>query len=174
MIAGLDGDLAAEGKGSSGLEDERCIPHFDGLGVRFAHVDVEGDLLELEVGLLLGEQLPHVLLFGFTEMRLLCLKLHRPIADFNHHHTIEHQLQLQISLFPFLHILFGHQLNHFFMQLLFLCLFGNIGPAQGTAWVDEHCLQETLGAECVVAVGLEWAVVDVETDGAFVVLLLFG
>ncbi len=76
LVFGFDGDLAAEGEGASGLEDEWSVSDFDGFSVGLPHVDVEGDLLELEVGLFLGEQLPHVLLFGFAEMRLFGLDFH--------------------------------------------------------------------------------------------------
>jgi hypothetical protein len=76
LVFGFYGDLAAEAERASGLEDEGSVSHFDGFGVGFAHVDVEGDLLEFEVDLFLGEQLPHVLLFGFAEMRLLGLDFH--------------------------------------------------------------------------------------------------
>lgn len=76
LVFRFDGDLAAEGEGASGLEDEWSVSDFDGFSVGLPHVDVEGDLLELEVGLFLGEQLPHVLLFGFAEMRLFGLDFH--------------------------------------------------------------------------------------------------
>ena len=64
---GFDCDLAGEGEGAAGLEDEGRGLQLDWLGVGLPHVDVEAHLLEGEVLGLSDEEFPDVLLFSFGE-----------------------------------------------------------------------------------------------------------
>jgi hypothetical protein len=171
LILGLYGDLTGEGEGASRLEDKRGVTDAHWFGVGVAHVDVEAYFFYGEVLGLSDEELPDVLLLGLGEDGLLGLQFPRIIAYFKVDNALEHGLHPMEIPLPAEDVTAGHILHKLIMQLLVLCLLGDLAPAERALLIDEEGLHDALVAEVVVAVGGDGPEEGLVADGAFVLVL---